>query len=192
MLLLAALAGGAPAGALAQEAAPAGAAAGLSAPAGAPVASPAAQVAAKLRSGDKAGALRVAEEYLATHPRDAQMRFLRAVVLTDLNRTAEAVPVLEALIEDFPELPESYNNLAVIRAGQGQLPAAEHLLQLAIAAQPSYVTARENLGDLYVSMAAAQYEQAARLGANNSADNAAIVRKLTLVRELGGRLRGAP
>jgi tetratricopeptide (TPR) repeat protein len=150
-------------------------------------ATPAGKIALALRNGDKSGALEIADEFLKDHPRDAQLRFLRAVVLGDLNRTDEAIAGFESLTQDYPELPEPYNNLAAIRASQGQFANAEHFLQLAIAAQPEYVTARENLGDLYVTMAAAEYEQALKL----APENAGLKRKLTLSRELGSKLHGA-
>ena len=142
---------------------------------------------AALHKGDKNGALKIADEFLDTHPRDAQVRFLRAVVLGDLNRQQESVAALESLTQDFPELPEPYNNLAVIRASQGQFASAERYLQLAIAARPNYVTAQENLGDLYVSMAAASYEKASKL----APENGALKTKLNLTRELSGKLRNA-
>jgi len=113
------------------------------------------------------------------------VRFLRAVILGDLNRPADAAAVLESLIEDFPELAEPYNNLAAIRANEGNLGLAEHYLQLAISAAPSYLTARENLGDLYISLAAAAYDDALRLAPGN----ANLRRKLTLTRELDTKLR---
>jgi tetratricopeptide (TPR) repeat protein len=150
-----------------------------------PAATPAARIGAALRQGDRAGALKIADDYLATNPRDAQVRFLRAVVLADMNRLDESIAALESLTEDFPELPEPYNNLAVIRANQGQYATAEHYLQQAIAAQSNYITARENLGDLYISMAAAAYEQAGLL----DPANATLKKKLALTRELGGKLR---
>jgi Flp pilus assembly protein TadD len=140
-----------------------------------------------LRANDAKAALAIADAFLAGTPRDAQVRFLRAVVLGDLQRTDEATAALEALTQDYPELPEPYNNLAVIRAHQGELASAEHLLQLAIAAQPGYVTARENLGDLYVSLAAAAYEQGLKL----EPGNAVLQKKLTLARDLGTSLRAA-
>lgn len=146
---------------------------------------PATRIACALKRGRRNAALKIADDFLASHPRDAQVRFLRAVILGDLNRPAEAAAVLESLIEDFPELAEPYNNLAAIRANEGNLGLAEHYLQLAIGAAPSYVTARENLGDLYISLAAAAYDGALRL----APENANLRRKLTLTRELDTKLR---
>ena len=152
-----------------------------------PPLTPAQRIAQALRQGKPEQALKIADAFLSGHPRDAQIRFLRSVVLGDLNRSTEAAAALESLTEDFPELAEPYNNLAVIRANQGDLSSAEHYLQLAIAAQPNYLTAHENLGDLYIALAAASYAQAAAL----SHDNAPLQRKLDLTRELGGKLRSA-
>ena len=145
------------------------------------------KISTALRKGDKNGALKIADDFLATHPRDAQIRFLRAVVLGDLNRPEDAATALESLTQDFPELPEPYNNLAVIRANEGKLASAEHYLQLAISAQPNYVTAHENLGDLYIAMAAASYETALHLAPESSV----LKTKLNLARELRSKLRTA-
>ena len=146
---------------------------------------PATRIACALKKGRRAAALKIADDFLAEHPRDAQVRFLRAVILGDMSRPDDAAAVLESLIEDFPELAEPYNNLAVIRASQGNLGLAEHYLQLAVAAAPTYVTARENLGDLYISLAAAAYDGALRI----APENAGVRRKFTLTRELDGKLR---
>ncbi len=145
---------------------------------------PATRIACALKRGRRIAALKIADDFLVDHPRDAQVRFLRAVILGDLNRPAEAATALESLTEDYPELAEPYNNLAVIRANEGKLGLAEHYLQLAIAAAPNYVTARENLGDLYISLAAAAYDDALRL----APENAGVRKKLTMTRELGGKL----
>jgi tetratricopeptide (TPR) repeat protein len=138
-----------------------------------------------IRAKDLDGALKRADTFLAKNPRDLQVRFLRGLILTDQNKTADAVTVFETLTQDFPELPEPYNNLAVLRAGQGQLDLARTLLQQAIIAQPNYVTAYENLGDVYVSLAAESYQRALSLDPNNrNAQN-----KLTLAREISAKLR---
>jgi colicin import membrane protein len=82
-------------------------------------------------------------------------------------------------------LPEPYNNLAVLHANQGELDLARSLLQQAIIAQPNYVTAYENLGDVYVSLAAESYQRALKLDPNNQAAQS----KLTLAREISAKLR---
>jgi tetratricopeptide (TPR) repeat protein len=132
-------------------------------------------------------ALKRADEVIAKNPRNAQVRFQRALILTDLNRTADAIAALEALSQDYPELPEPYNNLAVLHAAAGRYELARSLLQRSLDVAPNYVTAYENLGDLYVSMAADAYDRGLKLAPNS----AAMKNKLTLVRDTGSKLRGA-
>jgi Flp pilus assembly protein TadD len=147
--------------------------------------SEAAEIAELMQAGKSEDALKRADKFLADKPRDLQVRFLRAVTLVDLGRKQEAADALTQLTQDFPELPEPYNNLAVLAASQGGLDRAEHLLQQAIAAQPNYVTAQENLGDLYVTLAAAAFERASQLDPANNA----LKSKLTLARDLTTKLK---
>jgi Flp pilus assembly protein TadD len=147
--------------------------------------SEAAEIADLMQAGKSEDALKRADKFLADKPRDLQVRFLRAVTLVDLGRKQEAADALMQLTQDFPELPEPYNNLAVLAASQGGLDRAEHLLQQAIAAQPNYITAQENLGDLYVTMAAAAFERASQLDPGNNA----LKSKLTLARDLTTKLK---
>jgi predicted Zn-dependent protease len=147
--------------------------------------SEAAEIADLMQAGKSEEALKRADRFLADKPRDLQVRFLRAVTLVDLGRRQEAMDALSQLTQDFPELPEPYNNLAVLAAAQGGLDRAEQLLQQAIAAQPNYVTARENLGDLYVSMAAVAFERASQLDPTNNS----LKSKLTLARDLTTKLK---
>ncbi len=133
-----------------------------------------------LRSGKTAQALERANTYLAKNARDPQMRFLKAVALTDSGKTDEAVAALTQLIEDYPELPEPYNNLAVIYAGQNQLDKARSLLENAVRNNPGYGVAYENLGDIHARLAYEAYAKAQGLDGR-----AASVRpKLKLLREL--------
>src|SRR5262245_11334823 len=138
-----------------------------------------------MKQKDLAAALARADAFLAKNPRDLQVRFLRGVLLSDMNRAADAAEQFEALTQEFPELPEPYNNLAVLRAGEGRLHVARSLLQQAIIAQPNYITAYENLGDVYVSLAAESYQHALKLDPNNRNAQA----KLTLAREISAKLR---
>jgi Flp pilus assembly protein TadD len=143
------------------------------------------EITSLMRAKDLAGALARADAFLVKNPRDLQVRFLRGVILTDQNNTAGAAAAFETLTQEFPELPEPYNNLAVLRANEGQLDLARSLLQQALIAQPNYVTAYENLGDVYVSLAAESYQRALKLDPNNR--NAQT--KLTLAREISAKLR---
>jgi Flp pilus assembly protein TadD len=138
-----------------------------------------------MKAGRQDEALQRADARLKDNPRDAQVRFMRGVILAEQGKTVEAAAVFEGLTQEFPELPEPYNNLAVIRAAQGRYEAAYRLLQQALAAQPNYVTAYENLGDLYLSMAEQAYGKALGLDADNRVAKA----KLETARELNARIR---
>lgn len=147
--------------------------------------SPAAQIGALMKAGNYDEALQRADARLKDSPRDAQVRFMRGVILTEQGKTIEASSVFEALIAEFPELPEPYNNLAVLHAAQGRYESAFRLLQQSLAAQPNYVTAYENLGDLHLSMAEAAYGKALELDAHQRTAKA----KLAIARELTARIR---
>lgn len=125
-------------------------------------------------------ALAFAEEQLVKNPRNAQMRFVRGVILADMNDNDAARAAFQQLTEDFPELPEPYNNLAVLYAADGQLDRARAALELALLARPDYATAHENMGDVYLQMAADAYQRAATLQPSNRAASS----KLALTREM--------
>jgi len=131
-------------------------------------------------SGQPGPALEKINTYLGSHPKDAQVRFLKGIVLTEQGKQTEAIQIFSALTEEFPELPEPYNNLAVIYASQGQYEKARNALELAIHTHPSYGTAHENLGDVYAKLATRSYDKALQLDKNNSSAQA----KLSLIRTL--------
>ncbi|MDO9273542.1 MAG: tetratricopeptide repeat protein [Rugosibacter sp.] len=139
-----------------------------------------ADITALINQRQYAPALAALEPYLATNPTDAQGRFLKGVALGELNQPAEAIAVFTSLTEDFPEMPEPYNNLAVIYAKQNQLENARRALEMAIRTNPSYATAHENLGDIYARLASQAYSQAKQLDAANTSAQ----RKLTLLNSL--------
>lgn len=121
-----------------------------------------------IREGRPGQALEQLNAYLSTEPGDAGARFLKGVALTESGNRREAVGVFIGMTRDFPDLPEPYNNLAVLRALEGDLEAARLALLEAIRIHPSYATAHENLGDVYAKMAAVEFAQAARLDATNT------------------------
>lgn len=141
-----------------------------------------------LRSGQTELAAKRIEIALSNRPKDPQLRFLRGVIQIEKKQNNEAVATFQSMIEDFPELPEPYNNLAVLYAGQGQYEKARSALEAAIRTHPSYATAHENLGDIYTKMASESYTKALQLDINN---NTAQV-KLNTITNLIGATRTPP
>ena len=127
-----------------------------------------------------AAALSRVERYLGEAPKDAGARFLKGVLLVETGRDDEAIAEFKALVRDHPELPEPYNNLAVLYAARGQYGEARDALLSAINTHPSYAIAHENLGDIYAKLAGIAYDKALSLDDSNAAARA----KLALVREL--------
>ena len=118
---------------------------------------------------------------LKQDPDNAQARFLKGLVLVELNDQPGAVEVFTAMTRDYPELPEPYNNIAVIHAANGDYDRARMALQSALKTHPSYATAYENLGDIYAKMASEAYQQALDL---EKADRGKLKVKLSLIDNL--------
>jgi tetratricopeptide (TPR) repeat protein len=133
-----------------------------------------------VRANKFSEALNKADHYLAAKPRDPQMRFLKGVIQREVGKTADAITTFTKLTEDYPELPEPYNNLAVLYAAQGQNDKARAALEMAIRTNPSYATAHENLGDIYARLASQAYSKALQI--DNTAASAQP--KLAMIREL--------
>lgn len=125
-------------------------------------------------------ALVKADSYLAGKPRDPQMRFLKGVIQGETAKTGDAIDTFTQITLDYPELPEPYNNLAVLYAGQSQFDKARATLEMAIRLNPSYATAHENLGDIYARLASQSYSRALQLDAGN----ASLRPKLALISQL--------
>ena len=157
-------------------------AAALSAPLAMAQADDYAEVNRLMRAGQLSDALTKVDAYLSAKPKDPQMRFLKGVIQTEGGKPADAIATFSKLTEEFPELPEPYNNLAVLYAGQSQFDKARAALEMAIRTNPSYATAHENLGDVYAKLASQAYSKALQLDAGN----AAVAPKLSLIRNLFG------
>ena len=134
-----------------------------------------------LKTGKAAEALVKADQRLAATPRDPQLRFLRGVAQADSGKQGEAITTFTKLTEEYPELPEPYNNLAVLYANQNQLDKARTALEMAIRTNPSYATAHENLGDIYAKLASQAYNKALQLDATSANS---VKPKLALIRDL--------
>jgi Flp pilus assembly protein TadD len=134
-----------------------------------------------LRSGQVAQAESKAELFLSASPRDPQMRFLKGVILVEKGQSDEAISTFTKLTEDFPELAEPYNNLAVLYAGRSRFDQARAALELAIRSNPAYTTAHENLGDVYTKLANQAYDRALQLARGNAQLQGKLVEKATRI-----------
>lgn len=133
-----------------------------------------------LKSGQYEKALPRLESFLKENPKHAEARFLKGLALAEEGQTEEAQEVFLDLTDDYPDLPEPHNNLAVLYAARGDYALARASLLHAINNHPNYATAHENLGDIYARMAGIAYGKALEL----EADNQTARVKLALVREL--------
>jgi Flp pilus assembly protein TadD/ketosteroid isomerase-like protein len=132
------------------------------------------------KAGQHAQALKLIDDSLAKNPKDEKMRFRRGVALSMLDRKAEAIAVFQKLVEDHPEMPSPYNNLAVLYGSQGGYEKARLALERAIRTNPAYATAYQNLGDVYAQLASQAYSKALQLDKSDTTTPP----KLALLREL--------
>ena len=139
-------------------------------------------VAQVTRDGTVSEALTRADRFLSNKPRDAQMRLLKGVAQRDAGKTADAISTFSRLTEEFPDLPEPYNNLGVLYADQNQLDKARAAFEAALRTHASYAIAHENLGDVYAKLSSTAYSKALQI----EGANAAVTPRLTLSRQLGG------
>ena len=137
---------------------------------------------AAMRARAPARALAIADQALKTQPTDADLRFVRGLALVSLQRPDEAEAAFRGLTQDYPELPEPYNNLAWVLAARGDLDGARMALDEAVRALPDYALAHENLGDILIRLAARHYGDAHRLatGTNRTITESTAI-KLRLV-----------
>jgi len=133
-----------------------------------------------IQQGSFEKALVLAEEQLSVNPDEIQTLFLKGLILARMDRLKESEAVFIGLTEKHPELPEPYNNLAVVYAASGDYDKAEEALRQAINTHPSYATAHENLGDIYAKMASQAYNNALKL----DSDNQETREKLSMISDL--------
>jgi tetratricopeptide (TPR) repeat protein len=90
-------------------------------------------------AGNWANALKEFDRLVAAHPKEAQTRFERAMVLLNLDRDAEAIAELEEVLKLVPEYPGAKDWYSRAQVGQGRpLLAAEVKLQELQALAPEH------------------------------------------------------
>ena len=125
----------------------------------------------ELSNGQAVQALEATNARLADHPDDRQAQFLHAMALARTGDAPHAIDLYRKLSTEYPQRARVWNNLGVLYARQGRLDKARDALDHAIAAEPGYAVAEENLGDVYVALASAAYRRAQQQGASAEAMN---------------------
>lgn len=146
------------------------------------IVNPARTVSGLMNRGKYADALLLADKELEANPRNLNLRFLRGVIFMETKKNEEAKRVFEQLIREYPEVADSYNNLAVIYAGEGNWGRAQELLERALMNNAASVTTYSNLGDIYAAKASEMYSKASRLAPKNGRlkEKTQIAKELTV------------
>lgn len=110
---------------------------------------------------------------LKKKPRDAQWRYLNALLKAEKGVKSnsktlinDAISLFELLTEEFPELPEPHNNLGVLYNRLNQNLRSIKSFKMAVVNNPNYTLAHENLADLYLFLAINAYEKGVKRTGN--------------------------
>ena len=104
----------------------------------------------------------VLDSVLERRPDYSYARLLHGILRARAGRLDDAIAVFEQLRNDHPDMPEPYNNLAVLYAVQGRLDDAREVLVAMVEREPNAI-AYANLGDVYAGLARRAYERARAL-----------------------------
>ncbi len=138
----------------------------------------------KISSSQWTAAQTLIDRQLQKQPADPQIRLMQSQMQTAQGQTAQAIATLQGLTQEFPELPEPYNNLAVLYAGQQRFDEALTALTLAVRARPDYSLALENLGDVHIALARQAYLKAKNLPAQGPLMGTRLESKIQLSGQL--------
>lgn len=153
------------------------------------------------KKGKKEEALYQLDSYLTNLPKDSwgrnvtQARLLRGVLLSELGQRERALQVFTRLTLDYPDLPEAYNNLAVLYAAEGNYEAARDTLERGMRIDPAFSAMHANLGDIYAKLSERAYD--ATLQASGGKNAPTLVKELCdnyggIARQAAGRNPGSP
>ena len=119
-----------------------------------------------LASEERYGQARtVLDPFLARDPGHPLGRVLDGVLRAHEGRVGEAIEIFERLRRDHPDMPEPWNNLAVLYAAEGRFDEARETLVTALARRPSAI-GYANLGDIYSTLARDAHARARELGSD--------------------------
>ncbi|MCH7342252.1 tetratricopeptide repeat protein [Pelomonas sp. CA6] len=134
-------------------------------------------------AGKREQALKLTEAALAQDAGNPKLRFSHASMLLELQRLDAAQAQLESLVQDYPDLPDPYNNLAVVHAAHGRYEQARQALERALLLQPDHAQALENMGDVLTRLAQQSYERALKLALGDASSLKLKLQRVTALNQ---------
>ena len=138
----------------------------------------------QIDAGQFQPALRRLDELLSSDKANPHFLFYRARALAANGQRDEAIAQYEALIKAAPELPEPYNNLAVLYMQAGKGEQARNMLNKAMATHPAYAAIYQNLIAINTSKAQDAYARALQIQGKRQEAALREVNKLSLAEKL--------
>jgi len=112
-----------------------------------------------IEQGDVSAAVNKMRQLVKGEPENYQVWFLLGVNQAEQGQYDDAIESFHHVIKLQPLLAEPHNNLAVIYNETGNFRSAVDELEMSLTLKPGYLTAQENVGDLYVKLAADAYRK---------------------------------
>lgn len=119
-------------------------------------------------------------------------QFYRAQALAGSGQHDKAISQYQSLIKSYPDLPEAYNNLAVIYFQQGKAEQARKVLEKAMQAHAGYAQVYKNLQALNAAQARDAYARALQMPAKRPPLKLLSAEKLVLQQAAIASVRPVP
>lgn len=105
------------------------------------------------------------------HDTETSPRYLKAKSLMESGQFERAIPVLQTIVDDNPEMTNAAVNLAIAYRESGQITDALDLINSVIAMHPNHIAAYNQLGIIqrhlgHFDKALSAYQRAIELNAN--------------------------
>lgn len=145
------------------------------------------EIANLIKNGQQEAAIARIDAALLTDPQP-NLYFQKGVALSSMQRIDESISTFTKMTELYPNIAEPYNNLGILYFTKKDYARARAAFEAAIQNNPSYTNAHDNLGDLYVKMAANHYQNNAAMDVNNkvASSKAELLKPISML-ALGAR-----
>lgn len=99
---------------------------------------------------------------------NVHLKFLACVIQAQQGSSKKAIACFQQLVQDYPDMPEAYNNLGVLYAGLGMPMEARKWLERGLKQQHAYAMLYQNLQNLQAEINRNAYASALQLDMSKS------------------------